>query len=119
MTITKQMQDCIDECNACHDICQETLVHCLRKGGKHAEAGHIRLLIDCAEVCKLSAGFMLRNSNLHGETCRTCSVICEMCSQSCHQMAEEDARMKACADQCSSCASSCDLMARSAPQIAA
>ena len=40
---TSEMQECIEHCTRCHAICLETVTHCLRKGGRHAEADHIRL----------------------------------------------------------------------------
>jgi len=59
------MNQCIQDCIRCHQVCIETINHCLQKGGKHAAAEHIRTLADCAEICQTSANFMLRNSELH------------------------------------------------------
>lgn len=46
--ITDEMHQCIDNCSGCHDVCTETLVHCLGMGGEHAAAEHIKALLDCA-----------------------------------------------------------------------
>jgi hypothetical protein len=43
-----EMQECIDNCTQCHNICVETIDHCLEMGGKHADTAHIRILQDCA-----------------------------------------------------------------------
>src|SRR5205814_907065 len=67
--ITPEMRQCIQECQSCHSSCLETVTHCLRKGGRHAEEGHIRLMLDCVEICQTSADFMLRGSDLHTRTC--------------------------------------------------
>src|SRR5450830_1628598 len=56
--IDGSMRSCIQECTNCHGICVETITHCLEMGGKHAEAAHIRLLLDCAEICQTSANFI-------------------------------------------------------------
>ncbi len=66
----------------------ETIQQCLRMGGKHAEPGHIRMIMDCAEICQTSANFMLRGSDFQGYTCSVCSEACRICSQSCSEMAE-------------------------------
>ncbi len=104
------MQQCIDECLNCHSICLETVAHCLQQGGKHAEARHIRLLLDCAEICQTSANFMLRGSDLHTRTCAVCAEVCERCAESCDQFGN-DTRMQACAEACRRCAESCRQMA--------
>lgn len=112
-TVSPQMQKCIDECLKCYRMCTETIRHCLSKGGKHAEAEHITLLQDCAEICQTSAGFMLRGSHQHAETCRACAEVCRACAESCGKMAD-DQMMKDCAEACRRCAESCQQMAGAA-----
>jgi hypothetical protein len=107
-----QMQECIQACTTCHGICLETITHCLQKGGRHAEPGHIRLLMDCAQICQTSADFMLRGSDFHTSTCGLCAEICERCAASCDQFGDDE-MMKRCADACRMCAQSCREMAHS------
>jgi hypothetical protein len=104
------MQQCIQQCLTCHSICLATVQHCLQMDGPHAEAGHIRLLLDCADICQTSANFMLRGSDLHMRTCATCAEVCDRCAQSCEALAE-DAQIRACAEECRRCADSCRRMA--------
>jgi hypothetical protein len=105
-----ELQDCINACLDCHSICLEAVAHCLQKGGRHAEAGHIRLLLDCAEICQTSANFMLRGSTLHKRTCAVCAEVCEQCAASCEQFGGDEL-MTACAEACRRCAESCRRMA--------
>ena len=107
-----EMHHCIEQCTECHNVCVETLAQCLQHGGKHAEPAHIRLLMDCAEICQTSANFMLRGSDLHTRTCAVCAEVCERCAQECARFDEEF--MKHCADACRRCAASCRQMAGSA-----
>jgi hypothetical protein len=86
-------------------------MHCLQMGGAHAAANHVRLMLDCAEICQTSANFMLRGSDLHGHTCRACAVVCRRCAEDCVALGEDDPRMLACAEQCTRCAASCERMA--------
>ncbi len=107
--ITPEMRNCIDECQSCHAICVETVTHCLQKGGRHSEAEHIRLLLDCVEICQTSADFMLRGSDLHVHTCAACAEVCERCAEDCERMADDD-MMRRCAESCRRCAESCRRM---------
>lgn len=107
--LSPEMQECIDHCQECQEICLEAVDHGLRQGGPHAEAGHIRLLLDCAEICRTSAGFMLRGSELHGRTCAVCAEICERCARDCEGF-EDDDLLKQCAEICARCAESCRRM---------
>lgn len=109
---TKMSQDierCISECLDCHRICLQTVQHCLEKGGKHASPEHIRLLLDCAEICQTSANFMLRGSPLHRRTCAVCAEVCTRCAESCEAIGGE--QLDDCAEACRSCAESCAQMA--------
>lgn len=104
------MKQCIGECTRCHQVCTATVQHCLGMRGKHAEPDHIRLMLDCAQICQVSAGFMLRGSDLHKKTCGVCAVVCKKCAADCARMGE-DRMMKKCADQCRKCAEICAKMA--------
>jgi hypothetical protein len=108
--MSHDMQQCIQECLDCHRVCVETISHCLHMGGPHASAAHIRLLLDCAEICQTSANFMLRGSDMHGRTCGVCAEVCDRCAEDCDRLGDDD-RMKACAESCRRCAGSCRRMA--------
>ena len=109
--ISSEMQQCIDECTRCHNICLALVNHCLERGGKHADPAHIAMLLDCAEICQTSANFMLRSSERHHLTCRVCAEVCRVCADDCERMAEGDEMMQQCADQCRRCQESCERMA--------
>ncbi len=95
---------------ACESSCLESINYCTRQGGKHAEAAHLGLLIDCARVCSISADYMLRESPFHGEMCEICADVCEDCAASCDRFKDDD-QMKDCAEKCRACAASCRRMA--------
>ncbi len=108
--ISPEMRQCIQNCQSCHSLCLETVTHCLRKGGPHAEVNHIRLLLDCVEICQTSANFMLRGSDLHTRTCAVCAEVCERCAQDCERFGDDET-MRRCAEACRRCAESCRRMA--------
>jgi hypothetical protein len=110
--VTDEMRRCIDECQGCREICLETVNHCLQMGGKHADATHIRTLLDCAGICTTSADFMLRGSDQHASVCGVCAEVCERCAESCDRIGADDELMRRCAEECRRCAESCRKMAR-------
>lgn len=104
------MQDCIDNCQQCHRICVQTLAYALRLTERRVHETHLRLLMDCADICETSANFMLRESDLHRQVCRACAAICERCAEFCGEM-REDAQMRLCEQVCLRCTESCAQMA--------
>jgi hypothetical protein len=111
MKFDPKMQKCIDDCSKCSQSCVMTIAHCLKEGGMHSEPQHINLLKDCAEVCKLSEGYMLRQSENHMAACGLCAEICIKCAKDCEEMAHNDVQMMSCAEDCRRCAESCKVMA--------
>jgi hypothetical protein len=107
--MAEQMQRCIQECLSCFSVCEQTLAHCLKKGGKHAAPDLVKLLVDCAESCRMSAAMMSRESAFHARHCALCADICKACEEACEEFGSE-AQMKACADACRSCAAACRSM---------
>jgi hypothetical protein len=104
------MAACIEACLACHRSCLSTVAHCLKLGGHHADAAHITLMMDCAQICVVCADFMLRGSAHAAHLCRECAEICRACEVSCRAHAQGDALMLACAEACRRCAEECDKM---------
>lgn len=111
--ITEDMVHCIQECTSCHAVCLNATKHILDRGGDLAEPGLMRVVQDCAEICQVSADFMLRGSGLHGLICETCAVVCEACAQHCE--GHPDEVLRACAESCRSCSRSCHDMVTMAP----
>lgn len=102
------MQAAIKACLDCHAICLHTAMnYCVEENGRHVGAAHLRLMLNCAELCQTSANFMLSNSPLHGRVCSVCAEACEACARSC----EEVGGMPECRDECLRCAKSCRSMA--------
>jgi hypothetical protein len=106
----QELERCIESCQECHEVCLRTLSYCIEKGGRHAAAAHLRLMLDCVEICRTSADFMLRGSELHTATCRACAEVCERCADDCERM-RDDETMRRCAETCRRCAQSCAEMA--------
>lgn len=95
-----------DICHQCHDVCLDTLVnHCLVEGGEHVEQEHVKLMMDCIQICQTSADFMHRNSNHEAAVAEACAELCEACAESCEAFDTEE--MRKCAQMCRKCAEYC------------
>ncbi|WP_213454829.1 four-helix bundle copper-binding protein [Rhizomonospora bruguierae] len=103
----------IDDTLECSRICEETLPYCLQQGGRHVEPEHIKLLMDCADICRTAAAFMQRVSRYHTEVCRLCAMICQACADDCAQFSGDEQMMR-CSEACRQCAASCGQMAGAA-----
>jgi hypothetical protein len=90
-------------------MCVSALAHCLRIGGRHVAEKHLRVLMDCAQVCQTSVDFMLRGSNFQYRVCGVCADICESCVDSC-ELFSDDEQMKTLAELCQQCATACREM---------
>jgi hypothetical protein len=102
------MQACIDACNACSVTCLSMATgHCLEMGGEHAAPEHIRIMLDCAEICGVAVNFMARQSEHHPHICRECAEICRACAKSCAKLEG----MEECVEACRHSADECDRMA--------
>lgn len=109
ISMDAMMKACIDECLKCHVICLSMATgFCLTKGGVHAAPAHIRVMLDCAQICATTADFMARGSAYHVALCLLCADICDACAKSCAGMSG----MEACLATCRACAKSCRDMAK-------
>ncbi len=108
--MSEQMGRCIKLCQDCHAMCIKLIGYCLKLGGRHAAPEHIRLVIDCAEMCRTNVDYMLRESTFHSRVCELCAEMCRVCAESCEKLAGDDLTVKDCADMCRRCADSCKHM---------
>jgi len=110
--ITKEMEECIQNCTDCHNTCTRTAIHLIgaEADGRTAEPQHYRMLLDCAEMCATCADFMLRASEFHAYLCTVCAEICKKCQKLCAAGAATDSDEDTCASVCARCAESCARM---------
>lgn len=105
----EQYQSCIDECYACATACDHCAASCLAEQEVRKMARCISLDIDCAQICRLAAGYMARGSELASMICNACAEACDACGEECaqHQMPH----CQDCAEACRRCAAECRRMA--------
>jgi hypothetical protein len=73
----------------------------------------VALDMDCAQICRLAAGYMARDSEFAVAICQACAEVCEACGDECakHPMQH----CQECAQACRRCADECRRMAGAAP----
>jgi hypothetical protein len=113
---SQSIQNATRNAQDCEAICTQTIQYCLDVGGAHANASHIRLMQDCADVCAATTKVLLRGSSHHAELGAACASLCDACAASCEKYIG-DAQLKACANQCLLCAAACRQMASSTAGI--
>lgn len=108
--MSEAMERCIEACRDCHEVCVETSIHCVAKGGMQAEVEHIRALEDCAQFCSVAEDAMLRGSDFADSICTLCADICETCAESCDKFPDDEV-VHNCANHCRGCADLCRELA--------
>ena len=96
---------CIEACSDCATACDHCAISCLSEPNPKAMAHCIALDIDCAEMCRLAAGYMSRGSEQAALICGTCAEVCEACATECDKHDAE--HCKSCARECRRCAEEC------------
>lgn len=103
---TTTMEADYEVVRTCANVCNETLAYCLGQGGDHVEETHIRLLVDCAEICNVTANLVGRGSEYADNLMEVCGEVSKACEESCEGF-EGDETMTRCADACRACAEHC------------
>ncbi len=78
---------CIETCLNCHRACAQTIPYCLELGGPNAMCDHIRLMMDCAEICLTAIA-------AHFHDARIAAAPLFVCGASRRSLAEPPSYMK-------------------------
>ncbi len=100
----EHIEDCIRSAQHCHDVClRSAMDHCLHAGEAHVEPEQYCLLMNCVDICQLTANFQTGRSRFSAQLCGLCAEICETAARSCAQIDG----MAHCAQACADCAQAC------------
>lgn len=104
-----QLRGTLDRLSHCHGTCLSMAVnHCLALGGEHARPQHMRLMLDCVDICALARDAVLRKSQFHTSILALCAEICGTCGKACDELGQ----MEECAAACRACMEACRQAAR-------
>ena len=105
--LSAETRRCIESTSNTYTSCTETLTYCIDAGGDLAEPEHLRLLLDCAEICQTAQNTLLRGSGLSQLLATVCIEACEKCAESCRALNGSDEQLESCAETCLLCAEYC------------
>lgn len=93
------LAECADACNHCSTAC-------LQEEDVAMMAACIKLDMDCAQMCTLTAAFISRGSDHARHVMKECAEICRKCAEECGRHADME-HCKRCAEACRKCADAC------------
>ncbi|MCI1003492.1 hypothetical protein HWE01_01585 [Herbaspirillum sp. C7C8] len=103
---SSSMTTCLQACQHCHEVCRKAAFGISPAAAQELAADDVRLLLECAELCQLSANWQLAGSQYCRQICGICAEVCRHCQARCN--ANDD--MQECATVCQRCAESCEAM---------
>jgi hypothetical protein len=92
---------CVSECDYC-------AAACLDEQDVKMLAQCIKLNLDCAQICQLTASYLSRGSEHAEHVMKECAEICEACVEECEKHKHMQ-HCKQCAEVCRSCAEACNV----------
>lgn len=105
------LQECIQQCRECAQVCNRTSWHAYRQAGGNPQMQRVQQLAgDCQAFCDLAARMIERNSPLMVDSCQACENACTQCAEACEQAGLQDQQLAACARKCRQCADACKRM---------
>ena len=100
---------CIQACLKCAVACDTCAASCLAEDDVKMMARCIQTDIDCADMCRLAAALMARESEFAKSFCSLCAKACRACAEECKK--HEADHCQECANACLACAEECERMA--------
>lgn len=97
--LVKILAECAEKCNNCASACLEERDMKLLKDC-------IKLDIDCADICQLTAKLIARDSQHAEHLLKECVEVCIACATECEKHAHME-HCKVCAETCRTCAELC------------
>jgi hypothetical protein len=99
--------ECAFTCTTCADAC-------LEEDDPAAQRKCIRLNLDCAEICSVTAKLIARpgaqDQGLLRAQLDACATACRACADECDEHADHMEHCRICAEACRACAEACDRM---------
>ena len=100
----------IDALNKCIAECNHCTTACLDEENVKMLTQCIKLDIDCAAICTLTASLLARGSEHGKHLMKECIEVCNACAEECEKHAHHHEHCKQCASACRACAAACSEM---------
>lgn len=106
--VETKVEACIDACIKCAQACNKCFKACLEKDNINDMKEALALLVDCAEICYVTASYLSKDDIFSEDICKACAELCEKCAETCQ--AYEDLHCQASVKVCRHCAAVCRSM---------
>ena len=103
-------QALIDTLNNCATECSHCAMACLGEQDVKMLAQCIKLDLDCADICRLTASLLARGSEHGIHLLEECAEVCDACAEECEKHSHME-HCKHCAEVCRHCAEECSATA--------
>lgn len=99
------VEACIEACMSCAQTCNKCFKACLEKDNINEMKEALCILVDCAELCYVTAACLSQDDMYYHDLCASCAELCEKCAEVCREY--EDLHCKSCVDAAILCAELC------------
>jgi len=100
---------CLRACNECATACLQCATACLQEADPKPMTRCIALDLECADICRLAAASLARDSAHTQAICVLCATACRGCAEECGKHGMD--HCKRCAEACERCEQTCLAMA--------
>jgi hypothetical protein len=99
------LQSCINACIICAKACNKCFKECLEKDNINELKEALSILVDCAEICYVTAVYMSKDDTFSEELSSSCAELCEKCASICEHY--ENLPCQDSVESCKQCAVAC------------
>jgi hypothetical protein len=99
-------QELLNALNNCAAECNHCAIACLEEQDVRMLARCIKLDIDCADICQLTASYVARGSEHANHLLKECAEICDACADECEKHSHME-HCRKCAEVCRACSEAC------------
>ena len=100
-----EYKKCIEACYLCATACDNCAASCFDEENLEMMRECIKLDMQCANICRLAAQFMILNSGSAQDLCRLCADVCQKCGDECGK--HDYDHCQDCSNACHHCAEQC------------
>lgn len=116
-TSVERLTECLEACNDCAQSCTSCADACLGEQSGRDLVRCTRLNLDCADVCKTTAGILTRltepDVRLVRKQLDACLEACRVCAEECERHAQMHEHCRLCAEACRLCERACETLLQS------
>ncbi|MDF2839357.1 MAG: hypothetical protein K0Q99_128 [Clostridia bacterium] len=99
------LQGCIEACIKCAQACNKCFKSCLENDNINEMKLALSTLVDCAEICYVTAVNMSQDNSFSEDLIKACADLCDTCATICEVY--EDLSCQASVEACRKCAAEC------------